>query len=422
MRLSGFRVEREGKRVRAMADMAWEDADRENAALYFEVDEQHADGMVANPNAFLLAVVVPALRFGERRIAVDGHVCPVLLEGLGTAISMLTAWHYPARTWVPTIEVAGRRPDLLRREAKHAGVFFSGGIDSYASVRCNMLTYPEDHPYRHRESVLVFGLEQTDPMRFADVASTLARAADALSMAFVTLATNIYTLYREEDSRAGFEFWYLMYEGSALAAIAHSLTHRLTSVSISSTLSPHASIHSPRTLERSGSHLMLDHCYSSSDMRFHHAGAGLTRLQKTALIAEWGVEPHLLRVCNQFRHYRASAFNCGKCSKCLMTKLAFAALGKDDMLAAFVDPEITAALVSERVHFKDAHDLDVYSELVAPLAERGYTEVAKVLRRQVMLYRLLGPHKGIRLLPERARRGTRRLLDAIASRVAPARS
>lgn len=422
MRLSGFRVEREGECVRAMADMSWEDADREDAALFFEVGERHAEGMVANPHAFLLAVVVPALRFGERRIAVDGPVCPVLLEGLGTAISLLTAWHFPTRTWVPTIEVSGRRPALLQRGDERAGVFFSGGIDSYASVRANMLAYPEDHPYRHREGVLVFGLEQTDPMRFADVASTLGRAAEALSMTFVTLATNIYSLYREDDERAGFAFWYLMYEGTALAAIAHSLTHRLTSMSISSTLSPHASIGSPRTLERSGSHLMLDHCYSSGDMRFHHAGAGLSRLQKTALVAELAVAPGHLRVCNQFRQYQAGALNCGKCSKCLMTKLAFAALGEDHMLDAFVAPEITGALVSERVHFKDAHDLDVYSELVAPLAERGYTDVAKVLRRQVMLYRLLGPHKGIRMLPARARRGTRRLMDAIFRMVAPARS
>jgi hypothetical protein len=408
MRVSGFRVERQNRRVRAVADVVWEDCEREQTALYFEVDEHHAGGMTANPDAFLLAVVVPALRFAEQRIAVDGHVCPVLLEGLETALPIIASWHYPARETPPRIEVADKRPDFGPHGARQAGVFFSGGIDSYATIHLNARTYPRDHPYRFREGVLVYGLEQDDPSRFEHVASALGRAADEFGLSLTTVATNIYQGYRQQDGRDGYKFWYTQFEGSALAAIAHSLGHRLASLSISSTLSPRAAILSPHTLEPSGSQLMLDHCYASGGMRIHHAGAGLTRLQKTALVVELGVAPRHLRVCNQYRHYTASALNCGQCSKCLMTKLALVSLGREDLLAAFVTGEVTAALVRRRVRFKDAHDLDVYSELVAPLAARGYADVARALRREAALYRLLGPHKGLRQLPERVlRRATR---------------
>ena len=403
MRLSGFRLERQDGRVRASADMVWEDCERDAATLYFEVPEARGEGMTANPHAFLLASAVPALRFGERRVAVDGPVCPVLLDGLGAGLATMAAWNPRAALKPPVIEAAERRSWLQRPPIERAGTFFSGGIDSYATLRLNMLAYPDEHPYRVREGVLAFGLEQDDPLKFEHVASALGNAARDLDLAFTTVATNAYLLYRDEDARDGFRFWYLMFEGSALAAIAHSLSHRFSSMSISGTISP-------RTMVPFGSHPMLDHGYSSSDLRIHHAGGGLTRLQKTALVASWGVASKGIRVCNQYRRYDASSLNCGECSKCLMTKLAFVALGREDALAAFTSDEVSARLVRRRVRLEDVHDLDVYSELVEPLAQRGLEDVALVLDRMVKLYRWLGPDVGARRIPERLARRAIRVL------------
>lgn len=386
--------------------MVWEDCGREAATLFFEVDEERGEGMIANPHAFLLAAAVPALRFGERRISVDAPVCPVFLEGLGSALSIIASWHYRGQGRRPVIEVASRRSELVRGPVVRAGSFFSGGIDSYATVRLNMLAYPEGHPYRIREGVLAFGLEQDDPRKFEHVSSVLRDAAAELRLALTTVSTNIYLLYREEDARDRFQFWYLVFEGSALAAIAHSLAHRFSSMSISGTVSPHM-------LVPFGSHPMLDPSFSSSDLRIHHAGAGLTRLEKTALIAEWGgVAPPHLRVCNQYRRYEASALNCGECGKCLMTKLAFVALGHEDALDAFVSKELSVALLRRRVRLEDVHDLDVYSELVAPLAARGYGDVARWLARMVKMYRWFGPDMGWRRLPERVAHRARRWFGA----------
>jgi len=387
--------------------MVWEDCARDPATLFFEVDEERGEGMVANPHAFLLAAAVPALRFGERRIWVDSTVCPVLLEGLDSALSIISSWHYRKQGRPPVIEVASRRSALLPGRVVRAGSLFSGGIDSYATVRLNMLVYPEDHPYRIREGVLAFGLEQDDPRKFEHVSSVLRDAASELRMTLTTVSTNVYLLYREEDARDHFQFWYRAFEGSALAAIAHSLAHRFSSMSISGTISP-------RTLVPFGSHPMLDPSFSSSDLRIHHAGAGLTRLEKTALIAEWGggVAPRHLRVCNQYRRYEASALNCGECGKCLMTKLAFVALGHAASLDAFASKDLSVSLLRRKVRLEDVHDLDVYSELVAPLAERGYGDVARWLARMVTMYQWFGPDAGWRRLPDRAALRARRWLGA----------
>ena len=404
MRLSGLRVERQGGQVRASADLVWEDCARVPARLFFEVDEERGEGMIANPHAFLLAAAVPALRFGERRVAIDAPACPVFLEGLVSALAIIAAWHYEGGRQPPVIEVASRQTQLAPGRAGRAGSFFSGGIDSYATVRLNMLAYPEGHPYRIREGVLAFGLEQDDPRKFRHVATVLADAAAELDLTLTTVSTNIYLLYRDEDARDRFRFWYLMYEGSALAAIAHSLTHRFSSMSISGTISP-------RMLVPFGSHPMLDPSFSSSDLRIHHAGAGLTRLEKTDLIASWGgVDPRHLRVCNQYKRYEDAVLNCGECGKCLMTKLAFAALGRHEALAAFANPELSVPLLRRRVRLEDPHDLDVYSELVEPLAARGYAGVARWLARMVRMYRWFGPDLGWRRLPERLTQATMRRL------------
>lgn len=68
MRLSGSRVELNAGRVRASADMVWEDCGRDTAPLYFEADEDRGEDMVANPHVFLLTAAVPALRVGERSL------------------------------------------------------------------------------------------------------------------------------------------------------------------------------------------------------------------------------------------------------------------------------------------------------------------------------------------------------------------
>ena len=122
MRLSGLRVECQERRVRASVDLVWEDCARDPATLFFEVDEDRGEGMVANPHAFLLAAAVPALRFGERRVAIDAPACPVFLEGLDSALAIIAAWHYRGGRRAPVIEVAGRRSQLTPGRVERAGV------------------------------------------------------------------------------------------------------------------------------------------------------------------------------------------------------------------------------------------------------------------------------------------------------------
>jgi hypothetical protein len=356
--------------------MTWEDSDRSETTLFFETDERGSASLACNPHAFLLAGVVPALRYGERRLHLDATLCPVLKDGLATAAAIVYDWYYRERRAPLQIEARALMSTLTPRPAQRAGFFFSGGIDSYSTLRLNRLAIPDGHPHAIRDGILVFGLEQDDPEKFEHVKEYLEPAATACGISFVPVYTNVYLPYRAEDAGQNFRFWEFEFEGWALAAVAHSLVRGLSVMSISATMSH-------RTLSPYGSHPLLDPNYSSSDMRIVHAGLALSRLEKTRLVADWGVPLRYLRVCNRYARYAQGALNCGECEKCVRTKLALLVLDKLPDAGVFSNPDVTPDLVERRVRISTDYTEACYRELVEPLVERGHREIARMVKRKL---------------------------------------
>src|SRR5690606_28784571 len=104
-------------RARVTATVTWEDCDRPPHEMYFETDEQFATALSFNPNAFLTACVLPAMRHGEERVLVEGQVCPELLDGLTTAMAWIRYWSMPHSTPVYlAVQDGFERPRLNRAE------------------------------------------------------------------------------------------------------------------------------------------------------------------------------------------------------------------------------------------------------------------------------------------------------------------
>lgn len=380
MRISDFALRKVKDRIRTSARVVWEDSERGESEIFFETEDGGPGAPACNPHAFLLACAAPALRYGEQRVYLDAEVCPVLKDGLVTAMSILHDWYYRGRRAPLIIEAKAVLPGLRAPAEDRAAAFFSGGIDAYATLRLNRLSFPLVHPHSIKDGILVFGLEQDDPEKFEHVKEHLTGAAEACGVSLIPVYTNIYLVYRSEDARNRFHFWEFEFEGSALAAIAHSLSWHLSIVSVSSTLSS-------RTLTPYGSHPLLDPHYSSSDMTISHRGVALSRLDKTRLVAEWGAPLPYLRVCNQYAKYEQGALNCGECEKCIRTKLAFLVLDKLHEVTVFSNADITADLVERRVRVTTDYKHACYEELLAPLSGRGHTRIARVLTRKLAEYR-----------------------------------
>lgn len=375
MRIENLRSERTGDRARVAATVVWEDCDRPRHEVYFETVEPFDEGLTCNPHAFLVGCAIPAMHYGEERVYIDAEICPELRIGLETAMSWLRHWFYEPGKGLVRIE-AKTRSDLPHpRTPERAGFFFSGGIDSYATLRANRLNFPPEHPWSLKDGLVVYGLEIDAPEAYQLVANMLQEVAPKAGLTLVPVYTNLYLNYRQEDAENQFNFWKYEFQGAVFAAIAHAFARRLTVVSV-------ASGDDIPNIYPYGTHPLLDPNYGSIDLRIRHDGIIRSRLERTKLVAEWDLALQHLRVCNQIRKYRPGRLNCGRCEKCVRTMLALVALGALDRTDAFPEKDLTAEVVRSAVKI-DQDVIHFYQEVLPHLDARGRDDLARAVRQKL---------------------------------------
>jgi hypothetical protein len=380
MRIENLRNEKSEARMRAIADVIWEDCPRPAQELYFETDENFGDSLTCNPHAFLVACIIPAMHFGEQRLSIEGDICPELKDGLITVMSWMRFWWYNPSRRLVTIEGKTRSGFADQRISERAGFFFSGGIDALSTLVVNRLEYPSTHPGSIKDGLLVCGLEIQDPVIFGFVLDSLRVLAEDAHISLIPIFTNIRSLGPDEDNVFWGEFWRKEFMGATFSAIAHVLAKRLNRVSInSSEVIP--------DLVPYGTHPLIDPCFSSSDLRIRHEGITLSRLEKTRLVATWNLALQHIRVCNDTPLYRPSRLNCGKCEKCIRTMLALKALGVLNQTSVFPHNNISIEFIKANLHLED-DVLSYYPEMISALYEKGNFEIAKEIDQKYRDYHI----------------------------------
>lgn len=379
MKIENLRTEKRDKRMAVLATVTWEDSDRPPQTLFFETDAAYADSLTCNPNAFLIACAVPALHFRERRILLEEAVCPELVDGLTTAMHWLRHWYYEPERRMVVIEARKQGNVSSSPNPKRAGTFFSGGVDSFATLELNRRNFQDSHPWSIKDGLISFGLELDRPEAFDHVLDVLKQAAPAAGVELIPVNTNAYLEYREEDRKVGFDFWVYKFQGAVLAAIAHAFAKRLGVMSIAAT-------YDLSYLSVWGSHPLLDPNYSSVDLRIRHDGLVLSRLQKVELIKDWDLALEHLRVCNQGARYEAGNLNCGRCEKCIRTALEMLAVDRLDRCAALPYNDVTEDMVRQSANIHSDYNESNYIELIPALNRRGRKDLVRAVEYQIDKY------------------------------------
>jgi hypothetical protein len=371
MRIENLRAETNGNKARVTATVIWEDCERPATEVYFATDEAFAKDLSCDPHAFLTACIMPALHHGEKRVFVDGEICPVLRDGLMTAMSWMRHWYDSPERELVRIEAKMRSNYPTPRTPERAGLFFSGGIDSLAALRTNRLNYPVTHPGSIKDCLLLYGqnIESDNRLEtFEQAACSLGEVARDAGAMLIPVYTNVRSL--EDDTT----FFLHKFQAAILAAVAHALARRLTSVTLAS------DIH--HCHESWGTHPLLDPNYSSSTLRIRHDSTVLSRLERTKLVADWDAALQNIKVCPP----NWPGMNCGRCEKCVRTRLALLTLGVLDQTSAFPADEITAELVTSTVRIRTAYSERFYGELITALADIGRRDLARVLKDKIARY------------------------------------
>ena len=371
MRVENIQSTCDGPVFRSSAQVVWEDVPRtpQVQTVTFEVPVDFAMPSDLNAAHYLLACFPVALRAGEGRLALEGVVDPDLLIGVQEAMQWLAVWS--TRLLRPLrIEVAVSQSVPESPRQRFAASFLSGGIDSLFTIRRNQMLYGGSHPGRISAGVVVAGFDsdsgRTDGTSEA-AHDELCAFADVAGIQLIPVRTDLRRLDMSNDA------WMHQLHGAALAAVGHSLKARFFRFYVAS--SYHIAQMPPW-----GSHPLLDEHYRSCDVQVCHDGAEYTRLEKVRLLAEWQPALAALRVCRRMRHA-----NCGRCEKCVRSKLELAAAGALSKCSTFDYAQLTAEEL-DQITPSTAHKAQWYRELVQPLAAQGREDLARAISRMLRRY------------------------------------
>ncbi len=380
MRIENLRVERRNDWRRVVARLQWEDTDRPDQELYVETTEEFAEVVEPSPDALLVAALPLAVWHGERRIQVEGSVCPRLRDGLAAVMATFAMWYDHCRPLA--IEPTQGFTPALPRPGAHTAAFMSGGVDALALLRANRLDYPLDHPGSIRSCLLLFGLNSHDfagsqprserLTAFEVHRQRLQQLAERAHFTLVPLQTNVRTLY---DS---FQSWADVGFGAGIHWTALAMPQRVRSIWLAS---EGTGVDQPPR----GTHPLLNHHFSTTRVEVLLGQPALSRLEKTRIVADWEDARPLLRSCFYQELPAGGAINCERCEKCIRTMLALLALGRLEQVSAFASDDVTLAML-EAVQVRTAYDVAFHAELIEPLEQRGRHDLARLLRRKLRAY------------------------------------
>lgn len=317
-------------------------------------------------DAALAATLMPAMRHGGT-LRMAEPVSPRMLRGLREYEAIQRAWSLDWFFGAPLQEVAVEAPvrePTLADPRGRVAAFFSGGVDSWATVLGNPdLT----------DLIFVRGFDlawEGPHARFADeVEERLRGAAAEKGLSLHVVTTNLREL---SDPRIGWDAFF----GAATAAAALLLAPLFDRVLIASDLDYELQ-------DRYGTSWLIDHLWSPEGTEIADDGGRLRRIERLRRIAEDPVAGRTLRVCWE---NPGGAYNCGRCRKCQMTLIALEAIGAREQVTSFPaeaapdrdlvgDVQLTNPLLLSLWEdlldaAREAGRLDL-EEIVAPVVVRG---------------------------------------------------
>lgn len=361
------------------ATIEWEDQPYPQQVLEFEIDDGEATGtcLLDEPSAdaFLAACFPLAALHGESRVRVEEKPCPMLVEGLRTAHAWWASWGgmglYP-----PRIETPARGRNVNLTAPRRAISCLSGGVDGLHTLMHNRRLYREGDPAYIREALFIHGFDigkrPRDPEneRFQMALGCLQPVAAEAGVRLIPCRTNL----RHLPSKLG--FWANRHNGAALAAVGHAATRGPAYFFVGGTY--HVSNPVPV-----GSHPAVDGLFSSQRLTVIHDGSRFSRLEKVRDLVTWPTALAALRVCPENGGDR---LNCGRCEKCLRTRLELLAAGVEET-AAF-GPSLTPIELWDKAVPQPIGDRAIrYEDLLPPLRARGLGALCQVLEEKIAAYR-----------------------------------
>lgn len=376
------------------------------------IEYLHVDGTgVAVPevlDGYVMGALHWAMALGDP-LVVRG---PVSLAALRNATALMDVW----QCWAPD---RYRRVDIIPDSVvetvgttvsgpSRAIAAFSGGVDSTFTLLRHGAGGSEPWSYDLRDVAMVHGFDV--PLRDTAAFDGLLRRTRPLLDSLGVRAHVVRTNVREWPELD----WEQTY-GAQLACVLHQFAPAFDRGIIAA--GPHYLL----PFVPWGSSALTDPLLSGVDMAIVHDGAAFTRIPKVREVAGNPLAAATVKVC--WEGDRPDR-NCGRCEKCLRTRLSFAAIGMPDP-PCFDGPLDIEAIRGLRVH--NEHGVTDLIRIVDYCDDHGVrAEWVEALRARTveLAPEYLEGSSGAsrRRLVQRGRRTLRRLRMRAGQRRTPART
>jgi hypothetical protein len=313
--------------------------------LSFKVPDRFAEFIFADASPFAAALLLPSMKLGEDLI-IRGSVSTRLHAGMREIVQIVSGWDIGLKPI--DVIVDELVPDRIAPGV--TGVFFSGGVDSFYTY----LQHKNDqHPITHLMLAKGYDIDRRNGRLWDATVHNIRELADIEQAALIEIESNVRSL---TDPILSWTYCH----GGCLAAAAMCLRRGISQMYIASSAdAEHQALR--------GSHLAIDHLWSTEGLSFIHDGWEASRLDKIDWqIARSPLALKYLRVCHQ---NPKGSYNCGKCEKCLRTMVslyAAGALGRAETFPSEIDPSLLAAVTVEGYD-----DAVFHRENLAALRSRG---------------------------------------------------
>jgi len=318
-------------------------------------------------DAALPTCAMPAMRSGGT-LTMSEPVSPRMLRNQREFQAIQRAWSFAWPFGDPPLEevevIAPTRAADPRPPTGRVAAFFSGGVDSFFVA----LEEPDltDLIFVRGVDIIPWLLPQQEGL--ADrVEEKLGEAAAELGLRFHVVETNVRRL---SDGLARWE----AYSPSPLAAIGLFFEPLFDRVLI-------AGDSDYETQPPMASALQVDRLWSTESLEIVNAAGRYSREQRLRRIAGHPVVQRTLRICWENPD---GAYNCGRCRKCMLTKISLEAIGAREAVTTF-DPELDLGLLEsyeltqpiQIVLWEDVRETarecgrDDLERAVAPLVSQG---------------------------------------------------
>ena len=333
MRLSNLRIERRDNLSYLICDVETHYSTM-SKSLWISCPKEY-EQMLADDvyDAFLVALIYPAMFYDEKEIIIDGNISPRLYFHIKNYLLHIIKAYNPD-TFLINILPQGFA--AAKQTAKHVGTGFTGGVDAFTTL---VDRYEKETDSNRKIDMLFFnnfsshqritGYTEKN-MRDLQKAyyDLLNGFPQSLNIPFVELYSNV------------FDFWMFKWEYT-IRSLANSFTalalqRGIRYYYVSGEFSYREHIINPQdpnmlNLEEITELYLFQHL-STENIEILGEGAKYSRLEKIKYISDYEPARKYLNVCANPRYENGvwNVHNCGICHKCTRTLITLDVLGKLD--------------------------------------------------------------------------------------------